>query len=96
MRKKFVLGLLLSVFLASFAMVGSAGATSLGDVVAAGSITIGDKVFSGWTADPNWNYYAAPFSADNITFIALPTPANDRDSSCRACRFPFRPLACRI
>ena len=77
MKKKFVTGLLFTVFLVSFALLGSAGATTLADVVTAGSITIGDKVFSGWTADPNWNFYAAPFGANNITFIPLPLPAND-------------------
>ena len=79
MKKKFAIGLLLSIFLASFAMVGSAGATplSLADVVTAGSITIGDKVFSGWTADSNSAGTASSFTAASITFVPLATPALD-------------------
>ncbi len=81
MKKKIVLGALLVVFLVSFAMVGSAGATvisTLADVVSVGSVTIGDKVFSGWTADVSYNHtWSASFTAGDVGFTAYALPANN-------------------
>ncbi len=80
MKKKFALGLLLSIFLVSFAMVGSAGATisTLADVIAAGTVPIGDKVFSGWTADISYNHtWSASFMTGDVGFTPFALPAND-------------------
>lgn len=76
MKKKFAIGLLLSVLLASFAMVGSAGAVSysLDQLVALGStgITVGDKTFY------NFNYVpvgSVAIPATGITVVPMTTPA---------------------
>ena len=77
MKKKFAMGLLLSIFLASFAMVGSAGATpisTLADLVGPPPVsdTIGDKVFSGWMVVINYNHtYSASFTPGDVGFTAL-------------------------
>ncbi len=81
MKKKFAIGLLLSIFLASFAMVGSAGATpisTLADALAQQPITIGDKVFSDWTASINYSHvWSASFTTGDVGFTAYATPANN-------------------
>ncbi len=81
MKKKFAIGLLLSMFLASFAMVGSAGATptpaTLADVIAQQPITIGDKVFCDWTASIHYNGSASGFTTGDVGFTAYATPANN-------------------
>jgi len=78
MKKILATGLLLGVLFAPLAMVGSAGATTLADVVVPGLETlIGDKVFYDWEAAISYNAYAAPFALADITFVPLATPAFD-------------------
>ena len=76
MKRKFAIGLLLSVFMAFFSMVGSAGAVALTleDMMAHAVTTVGDKAFYGFgylTVGSN------TVPAADVAVVPLTTPAND-------------------
>jgi len=78
MKKKFAIGLLLGVFLTSFAMVGSAGATTITmDSFVGSTLLMGDKVLVGIAASVGYVGTATPIALSNFTLTTFPIPANN-------------------
>jgi len=86
MKKKFAIGLLLGIFLVSFALVGSARAIALGggggttitmDSFVGTTLLMGDKVLGGIAASVGYVGTATPITLSNFTLTTFPTPANN-------------------